>query len=87
MRLAQDPVAPVQSEQVARLEHQGPDLEIAALAAFQLVRENPTPAAAEHGHLQPPSFHRKARGRGQQGVARQQVLDEHPGDRRPAVVL
>ena len=51
------PVAAVQAEQVARLQHERPNLVVAAILAAELIEKALPAAAAEHRQLEPPAEH------------------------------
>src|SRR5947209_148640 len=53
VRLGADAVTAVQAEQVAALQHQRAELEVAARLELELVEEGGLPAAANHGDLHP----------------------------------
>ena len=87
MRRGEHAVAPVQPEQVARLDHQRADLVVSAAIALQLIKNRAPAAAAEHGQLYASPLDLQTRRLVQKRPARQQVFQQHPDNGQPAGVV
>ena len=73
----------MQAEQVAGLQHQRPDLVIAAHGEVELIIQRLPPVRPEHRHGQAVPFHHDPRRPRDDRPARQHVFDQHPGNRQP----
>lgn len=79
--------AAVKTERVARLEHERADLVVAALVELDLVGKRLPPAATQHRQLEAAAMELDLGWAVNEGMPREEVFDQDPGDRYPPPVL